>query len=118
MGPAMKTVVVADDDPCVRKLVRTLLEHELAYRVCEAANGTDALQLTQQLHPSLAILDGQMPGLTGNQVCVALRTHPATQDIPLLLLSADSEPDVQGHLLFPGPDAFVHKPFELQDLVA
>jgi CheY-like chemotaxis protein len=105
MERPMKTIVVADDHTPMRRLVRAILENEECYQVLEAKDGLQALQLVQQQRPALVILDRQMPGLTGDAVCLELRTHPATQDIPVMILTADSADHVPSHMAAAGANA-------------
>jgi CheY-like chemotaxis protein len=102
----------------MRRLVRAILEQEQRYQVLEARDGVQALQLVQQEHPALVILDRQMPGLTGDEVCRELRTHPATQDIPVVIMTADQTDQVQGYMLAAGANAFFQKPFHSETLIA
>ncbi len=112
----MKTIVVADDYPGVRQLVRDTLEPR-GYQVFEAVNGIQALQLVQLEHPSLVILDRRMPGLTGDQVCAELRTDPTTRTLPVVIMTADTGDDVQGYMLAAGANAFFEKPFSPKELL-
>jgi DNA-binding response OmpR family regulator len=110
---AKSTVLIADDDPDIRMLVRLRLERS-GYAVVAACNGLEALELAAESHPDLAILDVSMPGLSGIEVTRSLRERNAT--LPIILLTAHAqESDVtQGALA--GADAYVTKPFSPQEL--
>jgi CheY-like chemotaxis protein len=114
----MRTIVVADDHAGMRQLVRHVLERDQEYQVLEAEDGLQALQLIRLEHPALAILDRQMPGLTGDQICVALKADTATRDIPILIMTADREDAVRGHMFTAGASAFLSKPFKVSELEA
>jgi sigma-B regulation protein RsbU (phosphoserine phosphatase) len=64
----MNEVLVADDDPAVRLMLRTLLEAD-GHRVLEARDGNEAWTLIQKHHPRVVVADVRMPGLTGIQLC-------------------------------------------------
>src|SRR3954466_9096059 len=101
----MKTIVIADDMPVMRELVRDTLELG-GYEVVEAVDGLQALELVQQEHPSLVILDRRMPGLSGDQVCTELRTDPTTRTLPVVIMTGDTGAAVQCHMLAAGANAF------------
>jgi len=98
----MGTILVADDDPGVRQLIKTILELHGDYQVVEAENGSEALRLAQTEHPALVVLDRRMPGLTGDDVCRSLRHQPATCELPVVMITSDSGDDVQGYTYLAG----------------
>jgi CheY-like chemotaxis protein len=67
-GDFRPPVLVADDDPDIRTMVRMLLELD-GHRVLEARDGTAAWEMIQSHHPSVVVADVQMPGMTGLQLC-------------------------------------------------
>lgn len=105
----MTHVLVADDAPSVRQLLRVILSPQ--YQVIEARDGTEALALMLQQQPPLAILDIQMPGQTGLEVCRALRRDPRTQATGVLIITANGTPDDRAEALAAGADVFLAKPF-------
>jgi CheY-like chemotaxis protein len=114
----MLTVLVADDDPIVRSLLRLVLTQTLVCEVLEADNGADALALARRRHPALALLDLDMPELDGGTVCRALKADPATRDIPVLIVTGSCRGDAEPASLAAGADGFCAKPFQLHDLRA
>lgn len=110
----MSRVLVVDDDPHIRELVRHFIEAE-ALEVSEAADGTAALALFESLKVDLVVLDVMMPGLDGWTVCREMKRR---REIPVLLLTAkgDSSQKVKGFEL--GADDYVVKPFDPPELVA
>ncbi|MDH3404706.1 MAG: response regulator [Acidobacteriota bacterium] len=68
----MKTILLADDEAHLRRLVRMTLE-DLDYALLEAADGAAALRLAREHHPDLLVLDWMMPGLSGLEVAAAVR---------------------------------------------
>jgi DNA-binding NarL/FixJ family response regulator len=70
----MPTVLIVDDSPDVRHIVRTFLEHEATFTVCgEASNGLEAIKKAQALKPDLVLLDLLMPGMNGIETAKVLR---------------------------------------------
>ncbi len=109
-------VVVADDDPDIRALVR----YQLAGAGCvvrEVPDGEAALAAAQAWDPHLVILDVRMPRLSGLQVCRALRTDPRTGHIPVLLLSAAAGTADVAAGFAAGATEYVVKPFRARDLL-
>jgi CheY-like chemotaxis protein len=113
----MHRILIADDQPMMRRYVRTVLESALDCEILEAADGADALALVRSESPDLVVLDVQMPKLTGPQVCQALKTDPATSGVRVVMLSAAVDPDVLGYGSLLGPDRFFAKPFRPHQLV-
>jgi len=106
-------VLIADDDPDIRMLVRLRLERS-GYAVIAANDGLDALALAGECNPDLAILDVSMPGLTGVEVTRALRERQAT--LPVILLTAHVQDADVAEGAIAGADAYVTKPFSPQEL--
>ena len=106
------TVLVVDDDPNVRDVLRRYL-HRAGYRVVDAADGETALEQATRHTPDLVILDVMLPGLDGLDVCARLREKAS---MPVIMLSAlGSESDrVVG--LEHGADDYVVKPFSPREL--
>ena len=110
----MVNVLVVDDDPHIRELVRHFLQNE-GYAVHEAEDGAQALAKLESLKADLVILDIMMPNVDGWQLCRELREH---YDLPLLMLTAKGETSqkIKGFQL--GTDDYLVKPFEPLELVA
>jgi two-component system, OmpR family, KDP operon response regulator KdpE len=108
------TVLVVDDDPKIRKLVRVNLERR-GYLVREAPNGDTAVDLIENDLPDLVILDLVMPGISGNEMCIWIRDH---WDIPIIVLSAYDEEDLKVQALDSGADDYVTKPFRQAEFLA
>ena len=110
----MTTILVVDDDPHIRELVRLYLERD-GLGVLEAAGGEEALALVERESVGLVVLDLMMPGCDGFTVCRELR---ATRDVPILMLTAkgESRDKVRGFAL--GADDYLVKPFDPPELLA
>jgi DNA-binding response OmpR family regulator len=108
-------VLVADDDRDILSLVAFRLERS-GYRVVQAHDGREALDLALEEKPDLAVLDLMMPRLTGLEVTRALRDDERTREVPVILLTARvQESDVQAGFAA-GATAYVKKPFSPQEL--
>jgi two-component system, OmpR family, KDP operon response regulator KdpE len=113
-------VLVADDDADIRRLVRVALARR-GYRVVEAKTGDSALELALRLHPRVAFLDHDMPGLSGLEVAEALADHPAVTGTRVILSSGRIGPDGLTAHRRRGVHVYLPKPFSiaaLQTLVA
>ena len=110
------TILVADDEPEVVDLVRTLLEWQ-RYSVLVAADGREALVHARRGLPDLILLDVRMPGLSGLSVLDRLHDDPRTAGIPVIMLSVvTSFSDVRAALQR-GAVAYLSKPFELKEML-
>ncbi|MCH2038416.1 MAG: response regulator transcription factor [Rickettsiales bacterium] len=109
-----KKILVADDDPNIRDVIRFALEKS-GFQVQDASDGQETLDLLNKSNPDLIILDITMPEKDGLEVCRTVRRH---SDIPILFLSShDDEIDrIVG--LEIGGDDYVTKPFSPRELVA
>jgi DNA-binding response OmpR family regulator len=112
----MGTVLVADDDPDIRELVTFKLE-QAGHRVITVADGVSAVSVARDTVPDLAIVDVTMSGLTGLQVCSALRADARTAQIPVILLTARANVDESRAGLDVGAVAYMIKPFSPRELV-
>jgi CheY-like chemotaxis protein len=110
-------VLVADDEDDIRDLVCLAVAKAGCSVAADVADGAQALAVARTGRPDLAILDVNMPGATGLEVCTALRSDPATARIRILLLSAGASPDEVARGLAAGADAYLAKPFGIKALV-
>ena len=113
----LPTVLVADDDADILRLVSQRLKHR-GYQVLTAANGDEALDLILGDPPDAAVLDGIMPGIEGHQICARMRADPRTADIPVILLTAKAGDADEREAADAGVDAYVAKPFRIEQLDA
>ncbi len=112
----MKKVLVIEDDTILRKELLEILTFE-AYEVIGAANGRDGILLAQHHQPHLIISDVNMPDTDGFGVITGLRQNPQTASIPVVLLSAQNQPDIIEHGLQLGAVAYLTKPYVLKELL-
>jgi len=114
----MKKILVVDDQSAVRELVSVTLEIG-PYEILTAENGDQALAVAQREHPSLMLLDVQMPGgsLDGLEVCRTLKQADSTKDIYIIMLTAKGQDwDKQAGMQAGANDYFV-KPFSPLELI-
>ena len=112
------TILHVDDNETNRYVVTRMLQ-SAGYQVLQAATGEEGLQLAVEQSPDLVILDVQLPGLSGFEVCHRLKSNPATTSIPVLHLSATfvaSRDKAQG--LDSGADGYLAQPVEPIELIA
>jgi phosphate regulon transcriptional regulator PhoB len=113
----MGTILVVEDEQDIADLVKYHLEKAgLPARVVE--DGKHALDLITREPPDLVILDLMLPGLDGMELCRRLRASPATQGIPVIMLTAKAEEVDRIVGLEMGADDYVPKPFSPRELVA
>jgi len=106
-------VLVVDDDQEMRDLLNNLLEGE-GYEVILGSNGEEAIELAEKESPRVILLDFEMPGIKGIEVCKRLKRGEQTASIPIIMITAytDKKPDA----IEAGADDFVHKPFDPMEL--
>ena len=113
---ALKTVVIADDEPSMRLLVHATIESD-EYTVVEASDGDQAWTLIKEYRPSLVLLDVQMPGMSGLDVLRSIKKDPTLTGTHVILLTAKAqESDVEAGLIA-GADFYLTKPFSPLDLL-
>lgn len=113
-----KTILVVDDEVGALTLIGIMLERG-GFSVLKAKNANDALAVLEQNQPDLIILDVMMPGeIDGIDLCAIIRQRPATQNTPVLILSArnDSESVMRG--VDAGANDYLPKPILHHDLVS
>jgi two-component system KDP operon response regulator KdpE len=107
-------IVVIDDEPQIRRLVRNALD-EIGYEVAEAATASEGIDLAASKRPALVILDLGLPDRDGLEVCRDLRSFTA---VPIIVLSARHSDREKEKLLDAGADDYVTKPFSTLELRA
>lgn len=113
------TFCVIDDEREICDLFRLFLESR-GHRCVVAHNGADGLGTVKRIQPAAVFLDVQMPRMNGIEVLAQLRADPATADTPVLLMTAlakDTPRSGEEWAKSTGANAFLHKPFEFEDLV-
>jgi signal transduction histidine kinase len=108
-------VLVVDDDPLNRSLLRTVLGPSCS--VIEAQNGTEALGFISKADPDVVLLDVVMPGLSGHDVCRLIKSREDEPFLPVILLTALGDQEDRNAGLMAGADDFLTKPFDRRELL-
>ena len=110
-------VLVVEDDVDIQDLVVALLSR-VGYDVGVEDNGDAGLAAALSQELDLVILDWMMPGLSGLEVCRAIRADPRGKDVPVLMLTAKAQEDDIGQAFTAGADDYMVKPFRGRELVS
>jgi len=114
---AQAKVLLVDDEDMLRKVMKDLLERE-GYVVVEARDGIEALDQVDRHAPDIVVLDLNLPGLDGYGVLAHLRSRPATQHLPVVVLTAQGDEENEVRVFEHGADDFLSKPFRARALSA
>jgi type IV pilus assembly protein PilB len=106
-----RQVLIADDEPITRMLVKILLERD-GYSVLEAQTGREALEIAARQRPDLIVMDLNMPQMDGYDAIRQLRLMPALSDVPVVVLTSDDGPGVERRVLEIGANDYLVKPFD------
>ncbi len=113
----MTKILIAEDEADIRELVAFSLTNLGGYQVVKAKNGLEAVELAQQEMPDLILMDVRMPQMTGYEACAKLKENPATQDIPVVFLSAKGQEQEIQQGINVGAIEYILKPFAPDDLL-
>lgn len=109
----LKQVLLAEDNADMRRYIR---KHLPDYRLVEAADGEEALDLAKQIMPDLVLSDVMMPKMNGYDLCKSLKSDALTSHIPVVLLTAKSDQSEKLEGLSLGADDYLSKPFDTNEL--
>ncbi len=109
----MKQIIIADDDPGIREVFEIIL-NRAGYEVKMYPNG-EALLNNEFVPPDLFIIDKQLSGVNGLEVCRYLKEYNLTKNIPVLMTSAS--PYVAAFATEAGADGFIEKPFKIKTVI-
>jgi len=113
----MSRVLIVDDSDTVLNFLRMILESE-KYEVDTASDGDEGLAKAHQSLPDVIITDSIMPGMDGFSLLHALRADPATEAVPVIMLTSGDPHDPDHIVRDPQPDAFVKKSANVEPLLA
>jgi type IV pilus assembly protein PilB len=116
-APVKKSVLIADDEPITRTLVRLLLERD-GYSVIEAHNGVEAVDLAMRHTPSLIVMDLNMPQMDGYEAISGIRGVQGLESTPIVVVTMEDGAKVAEQVLALGADDYIMKPFEPSVLTA
>jgi DNA-binding response OmpR family regulator len=108
-------LIIEDDDIVARTIERLLRVAE--FHTYVAGTGVDGLQIARRRIPDLVILDVNMPGMNGYEVCQEMRSDPLLKDVPILFLTAKAKDEDRISGLKAGADDYLSKPFNMEELI-
>ena len=112
-----RKVLVVDDDAELLELITSVLNEDGRFEVRTAGNGFDAGMMVKDYRPDLIVLDVMLPDINGREVCHRVRADAALEDVRILCISGMIEEDKIQELRLSGADEFLHKPFEIENLI-
>lgn len=115
--PKLYAVLIVDDDLTSREVLKAILQKE-GFLVQTASNGLEGRLAAQRHHPDLVLLDIYMPGENGLETCALLKEDPATEDIPVVFISANEEVSSKVSGFNAGGVDYITKPYEAPEVIA
>lgn len=112
----VKLVLIVEDEPDNREIMRTVVEELLGLRAVSTADGKTAVRLATSLNPTLILMDLMMPVLDGFEAIAQLRQNELTAQTPIIAITALGRPTDRQHALDAGATDYVSKPFDLDAL--
>jgi two-component system, cell cycle response regulator DivK len=113
----LKTVLIVDDSPEVRDVYATALE-DCGYRAVQAPDGAAAIRLATDHAPDLILMNITVPLVNGADAIEILKSHPATEEVPILVISGHTSPTIRETAWQAGCDDFLNKPLQPKQLIA
>jgi CheY-like chemotaxis protein len=110
----MTKIMIVDDLDVIRRMLIYALEDD--YRLIQAANGLEAVELAESEHPDVIVMDLDMPVMDGLEATRLIKSNPQLAHIKILAVSGQNDSD-NSRLVQQECDAFIEKPFELSDLI-
>lgn len=110
-------ILIVEDEKDIIKMLEYNLKKE-GFKVIDARDGEDALDLALRQHPNLILLDLMLPGINGLEVCKTLKKEAKTASIPIIMLTAKSQESDKIVGLELGADDYITKPFSPRELIA
>ena len=112
-----RKVLLVDDDTELVELMTKVLEEDGRFEVRVAGNGFDAGMMVKEYRPDLIVLDVMLPDINGKEVCHRVRADNTLEDVRILCISGMIEDDKIQELKLSGADHFLHKPFDIEELI-
>ena len=112
-----RKVLLVDDDPDLVEMIQKVLEEDGRFEVRTANNGFDAGMMVKEYRPDLIILDVMLPDINGKEVCQRVRSDETLDDVRIICISGLIEDDKIADLKANGANDFLHKPFEVEELI-
>ena len=112
-----RKVLLVDDDVELVELMTKVLDEDGRFEVRVATTGFDAGMMVKEYRPDLIVLDVMLPDINGKEVCHRVRSDATLEDVRILCISGMIEEDKIQDLRLSGADDFLHKPFEIEELI-
>jgi CheY-like chemotaxis protein len=112
-----KKILIVEDEVDILRLLSTILSSFGDYGIFCASDGQEALRIAREESPDIIILDIQLPGMNGYDVCKLIRSDPAISDIKVLMLSGMTQDSDWQKAQEVGADGYIAKPFSSIALV-
>lgn len=113
---SLQTVLVIDDEPNIVQTLKNRLQLN-EFEVLTASNGKEGLEIALDRKPDVILLDVIMPIMDGHQMLEKLRANADGKDIPVIMLTARSQPDDVDRAMIHGIEDYITKPFDLSELL-
>lgn len=113
----MITILIADDEEDARTIICMRFAKHPEFRIVEATNGREALDLAKEEHPDLVVLDWTMPGMSGLEVMQAFRGDPAMAAIPVIMTTGRDDPSERAQARALRVSAYLVKPYDPAELM-
>ncbi len=110
-------ILVVDDDPSIVRIVEEMLGREDRFEVRTASTGYDAGMMTKEFRPNILLLDYMLPDVNGNIVCERIKSDPELAGTRIIVISGVVRREEIDGLLEAGADAFIPKPFQVEELI-
>jgi CheY-like chemotaxis protein len=110
----MSRILVVDDDESILQVISIILK-EFGHKVFTTKNGNQTFKKIKTYKPNLVILDILLAGIDGREICKKIKRDIATKKIPVVLISAQA--NISASALKSGANAFLAKPFKMDDLI-
>lgn len=111
-----KTVLVVEDDPANRYLLVSIL-NENGYDAVESVDGSDAMALAKQHHPSLVLMDIQLPQVSGKERIRQFKADSALKHIPIIAVTTQIMKGDEDAIRASGCDEYISKPFDVEHIM-
>lgn len=110
-------VLVVDDDPSIVRIIEEMLGREERFEIRTASTGYDAGMMTREFRPNIVLLDYMLPDVNGNIVCERIKSDSELSDTKIIIISGVVRQAEIDCLLESGADAFIPKPFQVEELI-
>ena len=107
-----KLILIVEDQPLNRKLVRDVLEAK-GYRTFESETGEEGVRASIEQHPDLILMDILLPGISGIEALKRLRQNPVTRTIPVIAVTASAMRRNRAEIIASGFDGYLAKPIDI-----